>query len=102
MHEHRAIDIARAMQDAHDLNALRDEAVEDEVRKLGESARLGRYVRPHGTGFGEASQYLHACFEPGIQAGCRPRVDLADLQPNVDQIAACLGGIADLGHRTTF
>ena len=31
-----------------------------------------------------------------------PRIDVVDLQPNIDQIAACLGGIADLGHLLSF
>jgi hypothetical protein len=65
--EQADVDVARAVQDADDLNALGDYPVKNEVRKLDQGAGLGRYIRPGGACFGKLSQYFHAGFEPVVK-----------------------------------
>jgi hypothetical protein len=47
--EQSAVDVAGAMQDADDLNACRNDAIENEVREFDQGAGFGAYVRPSGT-----------------------------------------------------
>jgi hypothetical protein len=44
--EQRAVDVARAMQDADDLNAFGSNPVQDQVWEFDQGAGLGRYIRP--------------------------------------------------------
>jgi hypothetical protein len=47
--EQSAVDVAGAMQDADDLNACRNDAIENEVGEFDQGAGFGAYVRPSGT-----------------------------------------------------
>jgi hypothetical protein len=92
------IDIARAVQDAHDLHALRDNPIQDQVRELGQGAGIGRYIRPEWPRCGKPPQYFYSGFKSIVElVGCC-RIDLADLKPDVDQILARAVGVVNRTH----
>jgi hypothetical protein len=90
------------MQNAHDLNASRDDSIEDEIREFDQSPCPWRYIRPCATGLGKPSQCVDADFQPVLEIVGRSRVDVKDLKPEIDQIAACTDRVTDRRHLLSF
>jgi len=90
------------VQNAHDLNASGVDSIEDEIRKCDQGPCACRYFGPGATGLGIAPQRFDAGFESVVEIVGRGRIDLIDFEPEIDQIAARAGRIADRWHLLRF
>ncbi len=86
------------MQNAHNLHAIGDNAVEDEIRGLDENPGFRVELRPEWAGLGELLEDLNPSPQPLVQLVCGAGIDVSNCEPKFNEIATSAVSVTNLSQ----